>query len=125
MLIDSDVLIWYLRGYPRAAQKLDSLGEFKLSAVSYMEVAQGCRNQQELGLFKADLRRRNGSQLPVTQPISDRAVSLIEAHALSDGLKLADALIAATAIECGLTLLTGNMRHFLRVAGLSSEVFEP
>jgi len=34
MLVDTDVLIWHLRGYSSAARKLDELGVLTLSAVS-------------------------------------------------------------------------------------------
>jgi hypothetical protein len=40
------------------------------------------------------------------------------AHALGDGLMLADALVAATAIENGLTLAPSNVKHFRVVKGL-------
>ncbi len=52
-------------------------------------------------------------------------MALIDAHALADGLRLADALIAATALEHGLTLLTGNTKHFTGVEALKIERFEP
>ncbi|MBK9237951.1 MAG: hypothetical protein IPO19_18990 [Rhodoferax sp.] len=41
----------------------------------------------------------------------------------SRGMRLADALIAATAIEHGMPLLTGNLKHFLPVAELTVEAF--
>ena len=40
MLIDTDVLIWNLRGNTKAAERLDHAGGFVLSAVSYMELIQ-------------------------------------------------------------------------------------
>jgi predicted nucleic acid-binding protein len=50
---------------------------------------------------------------------------LIDEHALSDGVQLADALIAATALEHDLTLLTGNQRHFTAIVQLKIERFNP
>ena len=50
---------------------------------------------------------------------------LIDEFALPHGLRLADALIGATAIEHQLTLLTGNAAHFARIPGLSIETFVP
>ncbi len=41
MLVDTDVLIWHLRGYPQATQKLDSFSTLTISAVTYMELQQG------------------------------------------------------------------------------------
>lgn len=48
---------------------------------------------------------------------------LIDAPALSHGLRLPDALIAATAVEHGATLLTGNAKYFGAVPDLALEVF--
>jgi len=41
MLVDTDVLIWHLRGYPQATRRLDELGALTLSAISWLEVLQG------------------------------------------------------------------------------------
>ena len=43
---------------------------------------------------------------------------------LSDGLQLGDALIAATALEHQLSLLTGNAKHFSAIANLRVERFD-
>ena len=72
MLVDSDVLIWYLRGRPKAAQFLDALPTLQLSAVSYIELVQGMRNKRELELLKADLDQRRATLLPITEAISAR-----------------------------------------------------
>lgn len=52
-------------------------------------------------------------------------MALIDSHVLANGLQLDDALIAATALEHGLTLLTGNQTHFAKLPGLALEVFIP
>lgn len=44
-LVDTDVLIWRLRGYSQAARRLDSLAALKMSALSYMELRQGMRSK--------------------------------------------------------------------------------
>ena len=62
MLVDTDVLIWHLRGYPQATRRLDEMG---------------------------------------------------------------DALIAATALDHGLPVLTANVKHFGAVEGLKVEAFNP
>ena len=48
VLVDTDVLIWHLRGYPQATRRLDQLGALTLSAISDLEVLQGMRNKAEL-----------------------------------------------------------------------------
>jgi tRNA(fMet)-specific endonuclease VapC len=57
--------------------------------------------------------------LPVTEPIAVRAAS-IYADLKSRGELVSDAdiLIAATAMEHGLAVATGNVSHFERIAGL-------
>lgn len=52
-------------------------------------------------------------------------MALIDSHALTHGLQLADALITATALEHGLVLLSGNKKHFAKLPGLDLEVFKP
>ncbi len=54
------------------------------------------------------------SEIEVTPDIAQRAGRIRR----STGLDVADALIAATALEHGMKILTRNRRHFERVAGL-------
>jgi predicted nucleic acid-binding protein len=61
--------------------------------------------------------------LPITPATSQRAADLIDALALSHAMRLADALIGATALEHDLTLLTANVKHFAAVEGLQREAF--
>ena len=63
--------------------------------------------------------------LPITQRISDMACNLVEKYALSHSLHMADALIASTAIDHSLPLLTANAKHFSAVAGLRVQIFKP
>jgi predicted nucleic acid-binding protein len=123
VLVDSDVLIWHLRGYPQATRRLDELGSLTLSAVSWMEVLQGMRNKTELAAVKMMLDKRSAALLPVTEAITQRAIELMESLTLSHGLQMGDALIAATAIEHRMPVLTANLKHFGSVQGLAVEAF--
>lgn len=125
MLIDTDVLIWMTRGHVGAAARLQTLTPWRISAVTYMELAQGCRNKQELERIKKGLALCQTVILPLSAAISDRAMQLIDAYALSHSLQLGDALIAATALEHGLTVLTANTKHFSAVEALQIECFMP
>lgn len=124
VLIDSDVLVWLTRGHVGAAQRLNAIDPWRISAATYMELAQGCRDKAELARLKQGLAAHRTEVLPVTFAISQRASDLIDTLALSHGLRLADALIAATAVEHGLTLLSANAKHFRTVQGLALEAFE-
>ncbi len=63
--------------------------------------------------------------MPITPAISERAAELIDSLALSHGMRLADALIGATAIVNMATLITANVKHFGAIEGLDFEAFEP
>lgn len=119
LLVDTDVL----RGYAQATRRLDQLDSLALSAVSYLELLQGMRNKAELSALKKMLERRVANTLPLTEAITQRAIVLMESLALSHGLQMGDALIAATAPEHQLPLLTGNVKHFMSIEQLVVEAF--
>jgi predicted nucleic acid-binding protein len=123
MLIDSDVLIWFLRGQPQATLRLALLKQWQISIATYMEVAQGCHTKAELHRTKKGFTERNTIIHPLTSAIGDRAANLIDIYAQSHGLRMADAIIAATAIELDLTLITANVKHFKQIPELSIEPF--
>ncbi|MFP5350029.1 MAG: type II toxin-antitoxin system VapC family toxin [Gammaproteobacteria bacterium] len=125
MLVDTDVVIWYFRGNRRAATRLDKMAEFSLSAVTYIELVQGLRNKQELRLLRAGLRDWNATIIPIDETISNKAMFYVEQYFHSHSLQLADALIAATAVNHGLSLLTANTKHYRMVTDLTLEKFNP
>jgi predicted nucleic acid-binding protein len=125
MLFDSDVVIWLLRGNAHAAQVAAAAKERAVSVVAYMEVLQGARNQREAQTTRAFLERHSFRVLPLTERIGDRAAIYVEEYALSSGVDTIDALIAATAIERGLTLCTGNVKHYRPIADLIIQPFRP
>lgn len=123
-LIDSDVIIWNWRSQEAAATLL-AAEPFAISAVTYMELVQGMRNARELKNLKADLALWQVTILHITKAISERASRLVEEHFLTHHLQLADALIAATAIEHKLVIVTSNTKHFQAVKTLKIEAFKP
>jgi Predicted nucleic acid-binding protein, contains PIN domain len=125
MLIDTDVLIWNLRGNQKAADLLDRSAGFKISAVTYMELIQGMRDKAELSVLRRSLKYWDAHVQPLDSEISARAMFLMEAYCLSHGLQLADALIAATTTSLGTTLLTANDKHYRMIDGLDLQVFRP
>ena len=86
---------------------------------------QGCRNKDDLTRIKKGLAQCQTEILPVNAAVSDRAMQLIDAYALSHSLQLGDALNAATALEHGLAVLTANTKHFSPIADLRIEAFVP
>lgn len=122
-LVDTDVIIWYMRGNEKAADVLDQMNNIILSAVTYMELIQGMRNKAELSSLETTLTTWKATIFPITEEISDHAVSLVKQHFHSHSLMLADALIAATALHYQLPLLTCNDKHYRMIANLNLEIF--
>ena len=83
------------------------------------------RDKEELRLLRRTIRLNGWQILPITANISHRAMMYIENHALSDGMRLADALIAASAVESGIAIMTANTRHYRRIPGISLEHYRP
>ena len=125
MIVDTDVLVWYLRGNPRAAESLEAAGRFSISAVTYMELVQGMRNKEELRHLRMTLGAWSTEVLQIDEVVSTRAMLYVEQYSLSHGMRLADALIAATAVAHGSALLTGNSRHYRAIPDLVIEEFRP
>jgi len=125
MLVDTDVLIFNQRGNEKAAEWLDSQHQITLSAVTWMELIQGARNKQELRTLREALRYWGANIQPLNEEISARAQFWLETYVLSHGLRMADALIAATAWYLACPLFTANDRHYRFIADLELQVFRP
>ena len=90
-----------------------------------MEVQQGARSKLEMRTTRELFQQRGFRIVPLSESIGHIAAALIEEHATSHGLRIVDALIAATAREGGETLVTGNVRHFRVIANLDVKPFRP
>ena len=125
MLFDTDVLIWFLRGYARAAKVVDDAPDRAVSVVTCMELLQGARSKQEIKVIKSFLAEFAFRVIPLTENTGHRALVYMEEYGLKAGMCLADALIGATAVESQLTLLTGNHKHYKAINDLEVKAFRP
>lgn len=125
MLFDTDVLIWLFRGNRKAARLIEASAERRLSVISYMELLQGARNKKEIQLIKNFLAEFSFLALPLTEDVGHRAMIYMEEYCLPSGMFLADALIAATAVENHLPLCSGNRKHYRAIQDLELKVFRP
>lgn len=122
-LVDTDVLIWYLRGNQHAYDLIHGLDHFCISSVTYMELVQGMRNKNELKTLQNTLKNWGTKTLYISEEISARALFYVEEYFLSHSMQLADALIGATATQHGLTLITANEKHYSVIKGLDITIF--
>jgi predicted nucleic acid-binding protein len=125
MLFDTDVLIEVFRGNAKAAQMIDQDADRALSVVGFMELLQGAADKRETRLIKDFLKVCAFSVLPLSENIGHRASIYMEEFGLSSGLRVADAIIAATAAENHLPLCTGDLRHFRAIRDLKISAFRP
>jgi len=125
MLIDTDVLIWLFRGHIKAKTSIEKCKTIELSAITYMELVQGMRNKDELNGLRQTMHEQNWQILPLNENISHHAMIYIENYGLSHGLELADALIAATAAESGLPLMTANAKHYKIIPDIKLVQYRP
>jgi predicted nucleic acid-binding protein len=121
--IDSDVLIWHLRSGDRQKAveqhlvNLATTGGISCSVLSVAEVEQGVRRGEE---ERTREFLRSLEAHPVDRGTAERAGEIVrDLRAQGFTVGLADALIAATCILRGLTLVTYNLADFEKIAGLA------
>jgi predicted nucleic acid-binding protein len=119
ILIDTDVMIDYLRGNEKAVSFLRKhTDHIALSSITAAELYAGVRNRAEeetldalLALFRI---------IPVTAQIAKIGGLLKRTFGRSHGVGLADAMIAATAQLEDAELATLNTKHYPMLAGLKA-----
>ena len=91
-----------------------------ISQVTAMELLVVARDKREVGYLDAFLS--SYPIVPLSASTGERAYQLLKGYAKSHGLHVFDSLVAATALERGLTLVTKNRRHFAMIDELTVEV---
>jgi hypothetical protein len=125
MIFDTDVFIWIQRGNKKAARLIDRSEERYLSVYSYMELLQSAKNKQQQRYINDFLSSFAFIVLPLSESIGHRALIYLEEYTLSHGLRAGDAIVAATAAENNMTLVSSNARHFKPIKELKLKVFNP
>ena len=125
MIIDTDVLIWYLRGNQKAKTAVEQHIPFSISAVTYMELLQGMKSKEEYRLFQKQMQSWGTKIVHIDNEISARAIFYMQEYNLSHSMMLGDALIAATIVQAGSTLLTANEKHYKFIPNLNYKRFRP
>lgn len=117
ILVDTDVMVDYLRGHGWAASLLKrQAGRVILSSIVVAELYAGVKGEREqailddvVSLFRV---------VPVTADIAKAAGLLKRDFGKSHGVGLADAILAATARAEHAQLKTLNVKHYPMLRGL-------
>ena len=125
MVIDTDVIIWYMKGNQKAYKTIENSKNFFISVVTYMELVQGMRNKKELNNLRKALHDWNSTILYISEEISVKAMFFVEQHYLNHSIQLADALIGATAVAYGLPILASNDKHYKILKDIQIKKFRP
>ncbi|MBI3962086.1 MAG: type II toxin-antitoxin system VapC family toxin [Deinococcus sp.] len=112
-LLDSDVLIWYLRKRSDTRAALHRLQQESVPHISVLSIF-----EVQVGMLPSEARRTNQFLSGLLQIPLDPAIATLAAQQVrtlrTQGISLSpiDAMIAATAMQYGLTLVTYNSRHY-------------
>jgi predicted nucleic acid-binding protein len=125
LIIDTDVIIWELRGNIKAQKAIHENIPFKISVITYIELLQGMKDKKEMSSFIKQLSKWNVEILQIDNDISTRAMIYVEQYTLSHSMELADSLIAATCINESELLLTANDKHYKHIPNIQIKRFIP
>jgi len=125
MIFDTDVLIWYQRGNEKAIKVLDMADSRMIAIQTYMELLQGAKDKKQQQYIRDFMTEFGVTVLSLSEQIGYRAAIYIEEFSLSHGLRTGDAIIAATAVENNIELMSGNRKHYSFIPGLKLKVFQP
>ena len=124
-LLDTDIFSEFLRGRNaavavRAAQYQSIYGRFTICAMTVMEMCSGWQRRGQQARIATVMHRIGGWEvLAITAEIAALA-GRMDGDLIRTGqpIGIADALIAATALQHGLVLATGNGTHYQRLPAL-------
>jgi len=125
LIIDTDVLIWYLRGNKNAQKAITANAPFRISVVNYMELLQGLRDKKEYRALQKYIKDRSIEIIQINENISSRAMFFVEDYCLSHAMELGDAIVAATALEYNEILMTANEKHYSFIPNIQLSKFKP
>lgn len=114
VLFATDVLLWCQRGSVGAATAIDERAHRAISIISWMELMQGVQSRYHRRFVAGFIRMFHVSVLPIHDRIGFRAAVYAEEYDMNP----TDAMVAATAVERGIPLVTCDQHRFNRIGDL-------
>jgi predicted nucleic acid-binding protein len=118
ILLDTTIIIDIFKGYQPAIDWLKSESDknIAISGFTVFELLQGARNKEEMLMLQKKLE-----EFPIFWPSEDdcnRALVTFSNLFLSHGVEVIDTLIAHTAINLDVPIVTLNKKHYEPISGL-------
>lgn len=119
VLCDTNILIELLKNNPTIVERLNSIGEERISVsmVTAAELIFGALNKTELSKINKLIALTSVFQ--INETISSISLELLNKYTLSHHLTLPDSIIAATAIFFEIPLFTLNTKDFRYIDGIT------
>lgn len=122
IIVDTDIVIKIFRGDKEKRESLEPIqDELGLSVITAMELMIGAKSKKRE--FEVSKTIKAYFVFDVNIRISDKAFSIIKKYHLEHTISIADALIAATAIENNLPLYTDNLNDYFFIKKL--QLYKP
>ena len=114
IILDTDILIWVLRGNVEIKEKLEKAvnetdGSLYITPIQIAEIYAGIRKSEE-NITKGFLNSFN--IIPIDAEIGRLAGKFINQYRKSHSVEIADAIIAAASIVNSFKLWTLNKKHY-------------
>lgn len=121
LILDTNAVIYYLKGDPKVNEVIRSAFDVYLpmfvATVTEVELF-SLPSISDEEMIQINLLLPTLSIIPLDSQIARKAAEIRRVYRL----KIADSIIAATALFTNSTLLTRNVKDFKRVSGLSVQV---
>lgn len=120
-LLDTNVLIAMFRGQYGIREMLikEGMENCAVSEITLAEILTGAyKGGYDRHLHEITFLKQHFTTLPISDSLEKYASLRSSLELAGESLDSFDLLIAATAINHGLTLITHNLRHFTRIQGL-------
>lgn len=122
IIVDTDIVIKIFRGDKEKRELLQSVeGELGLSVITAMELMNGAKSRKRE--FEVSKTIKVYFLFPLTNKIGIKAFSIVKKYHLEYSVLVADAIIAATAIDNKLQLYTDNVNDYSFIEEL--ELYKP
>jgi tRNA(fMet)-specific endonuclease VapC len=112
ILCDSTAIIHHFRGDRKVTEQLMKIGpsNIGISVITHAEIYYGARNKKDFEIYRRFFNAL--ATYPLTEEISNIFNGLIVNYSISHKVRIADMLIAATAIANNLQIFTHNRKDF-------------